>query len=134
MKKHTKKELSLPLLLLIGTAASILSVVLVSFVFALISSMTKNPTALTGIFSLVSLLFAGALSGFVISKVIRDGGSLIAVLSAVIAALLMSVIGLIVKGGAVPISVFLNYLAYLGTAALASFLATKTIKKRARFR
>lgn len=134
MKKHTKKELSLPLLLLIGTAASILSVVLVSFVFALISSMTKNPTALTGIFSLVSLLFAGALSGFVISKVIRDGGSLIAVLSAVIAALLMSVIGLIVKGGIVPISVFLNYLAYLGTAALASFLATKTVKKRARFR
>ena len=134
MKKHSKKELSLPLLLLIGALISVAAVICVSLVFTLIASLTKDPGELIGIFSLVSLLLAGAVSGFAISKLFRDGGSLIAFLSAVIAALVMSLSGLIIKGGAVPISVFLNYLAYLGIAALFAFLATKTVKKKSKFR
>lgn len=134
MKKRNKKELSLPILMLIGAALSVLLVIASSFVFTLIASLTKDPGALIGMFSLASLIFAGALSGFIITKLFRDGGSLIALLSAVFAALIMSVIGLIAKKGTVPLSVFLNYLAYVGVAALFAFLAGKKRKKKVKFR
>ena len=133
MKKHSKKELSLPLLLLIGSLISAALVICTSLVFTLVASLSKDPGGLIGIFSLLSLLLAGAGSGFTVSKLFRDGGALIAFLSAVITALIMSVIGLIVKGGAVPISVFLNYLAYLGISALFAFLATKFTRKKRKF-
>ena len=135
MKKHSKSELSLPILLLIGSGAMVGGVAISAFIFALISSLTKDPTALTGILSLVSLLFAGALTSFILTRVIRrDGGMLIAIVSATITGLLMSVIGLIMEGGSVNLNVFLNYLAFIGISGLFAFLAGKTNTKKRKYR
>ena len=125
MKKTIKAELGTLPKLLIGAIAAAASIVVVSFILSLISSLTKNPTALTGVFSLLSLIIAGALFGFISSKLNGDGGIAIIFVSSVITALIMSAIGLIWCGGKVHFGVFLNYLAFIGTVALCAVIAGK---------
>lgn len=134
MKKYSKNELSLPITLLIGVGSMLVGVALSAFIFAVISSLTADPGALTGILSLTSLLAAGAITSFILSKTIRGGGQLIAIISSAIAGLLMMVTGLIIKGGAVSLGVFVNYLAFIGISALFAFIAGKTGGRRKRYR
>ena len=133
MKKHKRKELGLGALLVIGTVASVGAVFVMAFILALISSMTKDPTSLTGAFSLLALLLAGAVSGFVISRVNGEGGKLIGILSSVIATAVMMIVGLIWKGGLLPLGALLNLFAFLAVGVLASILGKKRARKRRRY-
>ena len=133
MKKHKRKELGLTALLLIGAAASVGAVFVVAFILAFISSMTKDPTSMTGAFSLLALLLAGAVSGFVISRVNGDGGALVGILSSVIATGVMIIAGLIWKSGFLPLGALLNLLAFLAVGILSSLLGKKRSRKRRRY-
>ena len=133
MKKHKRKELGLGALLVIGTVASVGAVFVMAFILALISSMTKDPTSLTGAFSLLALLLAGAVSGFVISRVNSEGGKLVGILSSVIATSVMMIVGLIWKGGLLPLGALLNLFAFLAVGVLASILGKKRARKRRRY-
>ena len=133
MKKHKRKELGLGALLVIGTVASVGAVFVMAFILALISSMTKDPTSLTGAFSLLALLLAGAVSGFVISRVNGEGGKLIGILSSVIATVVMMIVGLIRKGGFLPLGALLNFLAFLAVGVISSILGKKRARKRRRY-
>ena len=133
MKKHKRKELGLGALLVIGAVASVGAVFVMAFILAMISSMTKDPTSLTGAFSLLALLLAGAVSGFVISRVNGEGGKLIGILSSVIATSVMMIVGLIWKGGLLPLGALLNLFAFLAVGVLASILGKKRARKRRRY-
>ena len=133
MKKHKRKELGLGALLVIGAVASVGAVFVMAFILALISSMTKDPTSLTGAFSLLALLLAGAVSGFVISRVNSEGGKLVGILSSVIATSVMMIVGLIWKGGLLPLGALLNLFAFLAVGVLASILGKKRARKRRRY-
>ena len=132
MKKHKRKELGLTALLAIGALASMATVFAMALILALISSLTKDPTSLTGAFSLLALALAGAASGFVISRLNGDGGTLVGILSVVIATALMLIIGLIWKGGLLPLGAFLNMLVFLAVGVISSLLGKKKSKKRKR--
>lgn len=129
MKKHKRKELGLTSLILLGAGFTIVTIVITSFIFAIISSFTKNPTALTGILSLVALLLSGAISGFVTSAANGEGGALIGILSTVVSALLILTVGLIWRGGALNLGMLLNLLAFIGISVLFSILGKKRIKR-----
>lgn len=133
MKKR-KKELSLTALLLVGVAISIASIILFSFIFSVAASVTADPGSIIGLFSLLSLLLAGIGSGFIISKLFGNGSALPAFLSSVITAFLMCIIGLAIKGGAIHLSVLLNYLAYLGSVAVISLISTRKRSKKMKFK
>ena len=133
MKKRKRKELGLGALLVIGTVASVGAVFVMAFILALISSMTKDPTSLTGAFSLLALLLAGAVSGFIISRVNGEGGKLIGILSSVIATVVMMIVGLIRKGGFLPLGALLNLLAFLAVGVISSILGKKRARKRRRY-
>jgi len=133
MKKHKRKELGLTALLLIGAAASVGAVFVMAFILAFISSMTKDPTSMTGAFSLLALILAGAVSGFVISRVNGDGGALVGILSSVIATGVMIIAGLIWKSGFLPLGALLNLLAFLAVGILSSLLGKKRSRKRRRY-
>ena len=120
--------------MLISTGDIIGAVALCTLIFALISSLTDDPTSFTGIFSLLSLLVAGAVASFVIAKLIRDGGTLIAIISSALTSLILTALGLIISGGAVHFGVFLNYAALIGISAIATLIAKKTNEKRRRYR
>ncbi len=133
MKKHKRKELGLTALLLIGAAASVGAVFVVAFILAFISSMTKDPTSMTGAFSLLALILAGAVSGFVISRANGDGGALVGILSSVIATGVMIIAGLIWKSGFLPLGALLNLLAFLAVGIFSSLLGKKRSRKRRRY-
>ena len=133
MKKHKRKELGLPALIAIGTGASAVSLAVIAFILALVSSFTKDPTSLTGAFSLLALFLAGAVSGFLISRFMGDGGSLVGILSVAVATTLMLMIGLIWKGGLLPLGALLNMLVFLAVGIIASILGKKRPRKRHRY-
>ena len=132
MKKHNKKELGLTALMLIGTAGAVAAVFAMALLLALFSSFTEDPTSLTGAFSLLALLLAGAVSGFVTSKLCGDGGALIGSLSAVIAGCLMIITGLIWMKGALPFGVVINMLAFIGVSVVAAVIGRKLTRRKRR--
>ena len=129
MKKHKRKEFSLPILLLMGAGFALVTLGAVSLALSIISYFTKDPTALSGAFSLLSLVLAGAVSAFISARMWGEGGALIAILSAVISAIVMLAIGLIWRGGLLPFGVLLNIAAFLAASALSATLAKR--KKKA---
>ena len=129
MKKHKRKDLGLPALCALGSLFSLAIITVISFILALASSFTKDPTALTGAFSLLALILSGALSGFITSKVNGDGGGLIGIISSLISTGALLLIGLVWKGGFLPIDAIINALAYLGVSVIFSFLGQKKLKR-----
>ena len=136
MKRQKRKELSLPILLLIGAGVSLASVLTMTLILAIASYFTKDPTSLVGAFSLLSLLLAGAISGFVNARTGGDGGALIGIISASVASLIMLSVGLIWRGGMLPLSALLNLTAFIltsvGSAILGKKRARSTRKRRFR--
>ena len=128
MKRQKRKELSLPILLLIGAGISLASVLTMTLILAIASYFTKDPTSLVGAFSLLSLLLAGAISGFVNARIGGEGGALIGIISASVASLIMLSVGLIWRGGMLPLSALLNLTAFILTSVGSAILG----KKRAR--
>lgn len=133
MKKHIKNEKGFPALLTVGTLISLGTVGATSLVLALASSFTNDPTALTGALSLISLLASGVISAVINSRKNAESGTLIATLSALVAAVIMLAAGLIMKGGLVPFGTLLNHAAFVGISALAATL-TKRKPHRAKRR
>ena len=133
MKNHNKKEKGFPSLLITGAAISVATVALVSLAMALVSSFTKDPTSLTGVLSLVSLLVAGVISAVINSLKNGAVGAMISTLSALIAAVLMLAIGLVIKGGLVPFGTLISQAAFVGISALAATL-TKSRPRRSKRR
>ena len=133
MTKYSRQELPFPILLLIGVGVTVGSVAVCALIFAIIASLTADPTSLTGAFSLTAILIAGAASAFALTRLIPRGGVAVAIISAAIAAMLMIVTGLIIGGGAVSFGVFLNHLAFLSVSALFALLATKTAGRKRKY-
>lgn len=129
MRKRNKKEPGLTSLLLIGSAGSLLTVFLSAFLLALISSFSKDPTALTGALSLIAFMLGGFISAFIISRLIGNGGVLIGILSSVISSSTLLIAGLIISGGSCALCVLVNSLAFIGVSSLAAVLAKKIGKK-----
>jgi uncharacterized membrane-anchored protein len=132
MKKHKRKEFTFPALLSMGVGFALASLLAVAMLLAVISYFTADPTAYTGAFSLLSLVAAGAVSGFVTSRVNGEGGVSVATLSALITAALIAVVGLIWKGGLLPLGALLNLAAFSVTSVAAAALGKPRKSKHRR--
>ena len=128
MKKHKRKEFALPYLILMGAGFALLTVIATAFILAVIAYFTSNPTAMTGAFSLLALILAGAISGFVTSKVNGDGGALVGILSALICAAVILAVGLVWRGGLLPFGAVLNVAVFTVVSVGASLLGKKRVK------
>ncbi len=124
MKKHrgSKKKTSLRSAVLFGVVFSCLSIIAVSFFASLLVSRLDDPSGNLGHASLASLLIAGAISGFAVSKYKGDGGISASLISSLITVFIMLAAALIGKSGNVGGGIFMNYLCYLSLAALSAFL------------
>lgn len=128
MQKHKRKEFTLPALLLFGSGFALITVVATAMALAIIACFTGDPTALTGAFSLLSLIIAGAVSGFITSRANGDGGALVGILSALICSALMLAIGLVWKGGLLPFGAILNIAVFAVVSVGASLLGKKRVR------
>ena len=117
------------LILLICLAISVLSILTLSFIFAMIASMSKDPTGNLGIFSLATLLISGAISGFASAKIKKEGAIGFSALVTLVSCLIMLVLCLIiigkVSGGAI-----MNYVCYMLMSVFFAFLGSREKKHK----
>ena len=130
MKRFKTKNMSFGSLILIGAAICLVMLIPVSLILTVISSFLKNPTSATGIISLVCVLISAALSGLVIARISDEGRLPVSALSAVIAVSVMTVIGLLCKGGITTAGVFLNHSAYVALTVISAYFGRPRRKKR----
>lgn len=103
-----------------------------AFVCALIISRTENPTGHIGLCSMIVLFITAAASGFATSRYKGDGGMLPAVLSSLLFALIVLIIGLVGGKGKLPLINVINLGAFMLISALSAALGRKREKKRRR--
>lgn len=134
MKRHrTAKIKKTPFAtFVLGLFFSFLSLLAISFISSLILISTENPTGSVGITSLFSLLAAGMLSGFVISKRNGEDGIKAALLSALAFVALMFAISLVSSKGKIDGAVLMNGLCYILISLPAALLGGKQKKRRRR--
>ncbi|MBQ8528881.1 MAG: hypothetical protein IJ459_04005 [Clostridia bacterium] len=111
---------------------SLLSVPVFTLIGAALASASEDPTAKVGLYSLLSLLLAAAVGGFIVSRLSGEGGIKIALLCALAVVMVMLLISVIVTGGAPSVSALMNYGCYLGVYALAAILGKRRGGKRRR--
>ena len=134
MKKYrnsnTKKS---PLAVFIfGILFSVATLTTLSFISSFILMSTKNPLLSIKMASLVTLLAAGAISGFVIAKYKGNLSFGISIAASATVAILMLAISLISAKGNVSGGIFMNYLCYVLVSAFFSFVGRKRSVRRHR--
>lgn len=99
-----------------------------------IMAKLDNPTGSMGMVSMLTLYICAVISGFAVAKFKGEGGVLPSVMSSLIFALFLLVIGLILSKGSVPFVTAVNYIVYVLLAIGGAFLACKKSNRRRRTR
>ena len=134
MKRRKRKEFSFPILLLMGAGFALGTVSATALLLAVVSYFTADPTALTGAFSLLALVLAGAVSGFATSRVRGEGGVLVAVVSAVISTAFMLAVGLVWRRGLLPLGAILNLAVFIIVSVLCALIGKRRKRKSCAWR
>ncbi len=123
-KKYIKTDGgAIKFLICFGFSAA--TVVVSSFIMALIAGGSSDPTGMVGIYSLVAMLISAVAGGIFSGRMRGEGGTVYALLVALAVVLVMLLIAVILCGGKVGGGAFMNYGCYLGVAALAAVLGKK---------
>ncbi len=130
MKKRSTENLTTLQSILAGALLLLLIYLGVTFAVSLISYGTSDPTSLIDPLSLTALLISGAVGSLVITRLSSDKSVPVALLSSLLVALVLLVVGLIASGGALPLRCPINYLCYVGISALVSLLAKRRKERR----
>ncbi len=116
-----------------GLCFSFISLLIVSLISSLILISTKNPLGNVGITSLISLLAAGILSGFVISRKNGEDGLKSSLLSAIAFVVIMFAVSLIFSKGKIGGAVLMNGLCYILISLPAALFGRKEKRRRRKF-
>lgn len=123
-----KKRLSLKgnptVTFVICLAISALIIIFLSVIFAFIANASGDPTGNLGLFSLTTLIVGAAASGFISAKIKKEGALIFSTLVALALTLIMLLV-CVIMGGGVSLSAFMNYLCYVGVAALSAFIGSR---------
>lgn len=119
--KYSKKEAGVLKKLIICSLVSLILFPAVSLAFGIVIFNTDDPTGKIKLFSLLSFLTSGIISGFMNSKICR-GNMKLKVFSALLAALIFLLISLVASAGKIPGATLINLAVYLCIVLLFSTL------------
>ncbi len=111
-----------------GIFVSAISVLILTLILSIFAYRSQDPTSKTGIFSIIALVFSGAVCGFAVSRFMREGGTL----CTLIASFIFTGIILLTKiiGGSLSPAFILNALCYMGAGVLTSYISRPKQKRR----
>lgn len=134
MKRHrTAKIKKTPFAaFVLGLCFSFLSLLTVSLISSVILINTKNPTGSIGISSLISLLAAALLSGFMISRRNGEDGIKTSLFSSLAFVVILFSVSLISSKGKIGGAVLMNGLCYMLVAIPAALFGGKQKRRRRR--
>lgn len=113
----------------LSTLISLATLLIIAFIFSLIAVRRENSAATTAPYALISIVASGVISGFINSKRV---GIKRAILSSVMCALLLMIIGILISKSAPGLSAFMNYLTFVLTSLVGSYLGRGGSKRRRR--
>ena len=131
-RKSQSKETKRFKLLIFGTLGAAGAFFVISFLLSLVTYALNDPLGTIGIMSEAALIISAFISGFVISRLGKEGGMLTAFLSGLLFSLIMLLSGFIASGGKIPLSCLLSYAIYIAVTSLAALLARKKGHRRRR--
>jgi hypothetical protein len=114
--------------LMIGALIALCSVLICSLIAAAIALGADDPMGMIGICSFCALLCSGAICGVILTR-LSGAGTKNAVLSSLVAVAVMAVCSLIITHRAPSPSALMNYVSFVGSAAIFSFLGRKRAKR-----
>lgn len=124
MKRRTKNTKSTGIRsLLIGVGIAAVSYFLLTLVFSAAAYLSSDPTRRIGLFSLISLVASGAVTGFAVTK--KSEGKFTALFCALILSLFLLVVSVIISKGAPSLGNFINIAIYVASVAIFSRLGSR---------
>ncbi len=126
MKRKPKlKEMSAPIRIALGVLIMALTMLILSFIGALIVNSTDNPLGYVSVGALAALLVSGVISAFIVSRLLSGDNSLITLLCSLVFSLILIAIALILSGGGATLRAILSSACYVAISLLTSRLAKK---------
>jgi putative membrane protein (TIGR04086 family) len=124
-KFYKRTDISAVKRLFLGAGMAMAALLLFSAIFSGISMLTDDAAAKIPLFAILTLVVSAAVGGAVSTRTVSDGRLSLALLSALLAAVILMLIGTIIGKGHLPLSVFLNFAIFVGVFGLSSYLFKK---------
>ena len=124
-KFYKKTDISAIKRLFLGAVIAMAALLLFSAIFSGIAMITDDAVAKIPLFAILTLILSAAVGGAVSTRTVSDGRLSLALLSALLASLIFMLIGTIVGKGHLPLSVFLNFIIFIGVFGLSAYLFKK---------
>ena len=115
--------------LFIGAGIAVASLLLFTILFGAAALLFEDVSAVIPAFAMATVIVSSIVSGGIVTRKVSEGNVSLSFLSSMMASLLFMLIGAIISGGALPFSVFLNFLIFVGAFTLSAYL----LRKRERF-
>lgn len=130
MKKkfYKKSDIGVVGRLFIGAGVAIVGMLIFAVAFGAIAMLFEDVAAKIPIFAMATIIVSAIVCGVIVSRMVNNGKTSLSFLSSLMAALIFMLIGAIIGGGALPFSVFLNFIIFVGTFTLSAYLARKREK------
>lgn len=131
LKKHRLlKNINPPAFICIGVLFSYAILILLSIFGAFICNLTEDPVRILGTVSFIILLLTAALSGFTLSRIRKDGGVLLSMLSAAGFIVVRIVISLFLSG--TDLADLLDCICYLSMGCVFALLGQRKLRRKHR--
>ena len=131
-KFYKKTDISAIKRLFLGAVIAMAARLLFSAIFSGIAMLTDDAAAKIPLFAILTLILSAAVGGAVSTRTVSDGRLSLALLSALLSSLIFMLIGTIVGKGHLPLSVFLNFIIFIGVFGLSAYLFKKRERGRRR--
>jgi hypothetical protein len=115
--------------LFIGSGVAMGSLLIFAVILGGVAMLFEDVAAKIPTFAIITIIVSAIVGGAVVSRTVSEGKTSLSLLSSLMAALIFMLIGAIIGGGALPFSVFLNFIIFVGTFTLSAYLT----RKRERF-
>jgi hypothetical protein len=135
MKKkiYRKSDIGVIAKLFIGAGIAMASLLVFAVIFGAIALLSQDVSARIPAFAIATVVVSAIVAGAVVSRTVSDGKVYLALLQSLLAALIFMLIGAIVGEGALPFSVFLNFMIFTGAFTLSAYIFRKRDKFNGKF-
>lgn len=115
--------------LFIGAGVAMGALLLFAVLFSAVAMLFDDIAAKIPLFAMVTIIVSAIVGGAIVSRGVNNGKTSLSLLSSLMAALIFMLFGAIIGEGALPFSVFLNFIIFVGAFTLSAYLT----RKRERF-
>ena len=112
------------------TLYSLAVMLALTLILSALSLLGQNPLSTLGIMTIVIIAGSGAICGVSLSRVFKENGIQMTVLSSLFLSLIILAVGLILGGGKISLKLPLNILIYLLCSIISAYLARPKGRKR----